>query len=102
MKIKKGDTVKIISGNDKGKRGKVLSVFPEKGRLVVEGVNVKKKHVRPKKEGQKGELVRMPAPFPVSRAEFVCTNCSQSTRISYKIDEAGQKIRICKKCGKST
>ncbi len=99
MRIKKGDTVKIISGNDKGKTGKVLGVFPKEGRIVVEGVNIKKKHVRPKQQGKKGELVRIPAPFQVARAMLVCSKCSQPVRIVYKINDSGQKARVCKKCG---
>lgn len=97
MKIHKGDIVKIIFGNDKGKQGKVLAVFPVKKRIVVEGINVKKKHVRPKQQGKKGELVRIPASFSVARAMLVCGKCGKSTRTAYKIEE-GAKRRICKKC----
>lgn len=99
MKIRKGDQVKIISGNDKGKQGKVLAVLLKEERIVVEGANIKKKHVRPKKQGQKGELVRIPAPFPVSRAMLVCSKCGQAARVAYKINDSGQKTRVCKKCG---
>lgn len=99
MKIKKGDTVKIIFGNDKGKQGKVLAVFPEEGKIVVEGVNIKKKHVRPKQQGKKGELVRIPAPFQVSRVMIVCSQCGKPTRVGYKINDPSQKARVCKKCG---
>ena len=67
MKIKKGDNVKVISGNDKGKQGKVLAVFPEAGRVVVEGVNIKNKHVRSKKQGQKGEFVHKTMPVAIAR-----------------------------------
>lgn len=99
MKIHKNDIVKLISGNDKGKQGKVLAVFPESGRIVVEGVNIKKKHVRPKQQGKKGELVRIPAPFPVSRAMLMCGKCSKQVRVGYKKSDSGQKARVCKKCG---
>lgn len=102
MKLRKGDIVKIISGNDKRKQGKVLSVLPKERKIVVEGVNIKKKHVRPKREGQKGELVRMPAIFPASRAALVCPSCGKPTKTIYKTNEADIKIRICKKCGKET
>lgn len=98
MKIKKGDQVKIISGNDKGKQGKVLVVLPEEHRIVVEGINVKKKHVRPKQQGKKGELVRIPAPFPASRVQLVCSKCGKMTRAGYSSNSGG-KIRVCKKCG---
>jgi len=98
MKIKKGDTVKIISGNDKGKTGKVMKVYPASGRILVEGVNMKKKHVRSKKQGQKGELVKMPLPFPASRAMLICSKCGQPSRIGYQQNDAGVKMRVCKKC----
>ena len=98
-KIKKGDSVKIISGNDQGKQGKVLAVFPQDRKIVVEGVNMKKKHVRPKQQGKKGELVRMPAPFPSSRAMLVCGKCGKPTRAGHKINDSGTKSRVCKKCG---
>lgn len=98
MKIKKGDTVKIISGNDRGKQGKVLAVFPKDARIVVSGVNIKKKHVRPRRAGQKGELVQIPAPFPVARSMLVCSKCVKAARVGQKKVE-GRKIRVCKKCG---
>lgn len=97
-KIKKGDIVKIISGNDKGKQGKVLSVLPKERKIVVEGVNIKKKHVRPKQQGKKGELVRIPMSFPVSRVMLICAKCGEAARVGYKINSPGQKARICKKC----
>ena len=98
MKIRKGDNIKIISGNDKGKQGKVLAVFPNERKIVVEGVNIKKKHVRPKQQGKKGELVRIPAPFFASRVGLVCPKCGKPARAGYKITE-NKKFRICKKCG---
>lgn len=99
MKIKKGDIVKIISGNDKGKKGKVLAVFPEEERIVMEGVNIKKKHVRPKQQGKKGELVRIPAPFRASRVMLICGKCGEAARVGYKLNDSGTKSRVCKKCG---
>ena len=98
-KIHKGDLVKIIAGNDKGKQGKVLSVFSKEGKIVVEGLNIKKKHVRPKRQGQKGELVRVPAPFAVSKSMLLCGRCVAPVRVGYKMAESGKKRRICKKCG---
>ncbi|MBI3631078.1 MAG: 50S ribosomal protein L24 [Candidatus Sungbacteria bacterium] len=100
MQIRKGDRVKIISGNDKGKQGKVLGVFPRPEKIVVEGVNVKKKHVRPRRQGERGELVRIPAPFAVSRAMIVCPSCGRAVRVGRRQD-GGEKIRICKKCGET-
>ena len=98
-KVHKGDIVKIISGNDKGKQGKVLSVFSKERKIVVEGLNIKKKHVRPKRQNQKGELVRVPAPFPVSRSMLLCARCAVPVRVGYKFTDSGKKIRVCKKCG---
>lgn len=98
MKLRTGDRVKIISGNDRGKEAKVLTVFPREGRIVVEGVNVRKKHVRPRAAGQKGELVRFPAPFASSRAMLVCASCAKAARVGYRLDSR-KKTRVCKRCG---
>lgn len=98
MKIKKGDIVKIISGKDRGKSGKVLKVFPEDGRLLVEGVNMRKKHERPKRQDKKGETITRPSPVSVANAMLVCPKCSKPSRVGYKVD-GKQKSRMCKKCG---
>ena len=104
MKIKKDDTVLIISGKDRGKKAKVLKAFPLKRRLLVEGVNLRKKHVRPKREGEKGQIVEMSAPIDVSDVKLVCPSCKKATRVGYKTElkskDQKSKIRICKKCGK--
>ncbi|MDD4989923.1 MAG: 50S ribosomal protein L24 [Candidatus Pacebacteria bacterium] len=97
MRIKKGDTVLIIAGKDKGKKAKVLKSFPSKGLILIEGVNVKKVHKRPKKQGEKGQVVEMPAPFFASKAQIVCSKCDKPTRIGYEVKKEG-KTRICKKC----
>lgn len=97
MKIKKGDTVKIISGKDRGKTAKVLHVYGKESRLLAEGVNLKKKHTRPKEQGKKGQIVQIPAPFPSSIAMLFCPVCKKGVRVGYK-DEAGKKARICKRC----
>jgi len=99
VKIYKGDIIKIISGNDKGKQGKVLSVFPSLGRIVAESIHVKKKHVRPRQQGKKGEVVLVPAPFPAARAMVVCDKCGKATRIGSRVIEK-RKLRVCKKCGR--
>ena len=99
MKIKKGDTVLIISGKDRGRRGKVLDVFPQEGRVVVEGMNIRKRHVRPKKSGEKGQIAETPTPFSTSNVKLICSQCGKPTRVGYKITK-GKKYRICKKCGK--
>ncbi len=97
MKIKKGDQVIVISGKYKGKKGKVLKVIPKEGKIVVEGVNMIKKHMRPRKEGEKGEVVHKPAPIYVSKVMLICPKCKKLTRVGYKIVD-GKKYRICKKC----
>ncbi len=98
MKIKKGDIVKIVSGNDRGKQGKVLAVFPKESKVVVDGLNMKKKHVRPRSQGKKGELIRLPAPLHVSRIMLLCSKCSKPTRVGYKINDLGIKSRVCLRC----
>lgn len=97
MKIRKGDQVKIISGNDRGKQGKVTAVFPTRHCVTVEGMNMKKKHMRPRQQGKKGELIKMSLPLQVSKVEIVCSHCGKATRVGYKTID-GNKRRICKKC----
>lgn len=98
MKIKKGDIIKIISGKDKGKTGKVVKIISEKNRVVAEGLNLYKKHVRPKKQGEKGETVMLPRPIEASNVMIVCSSCKKAARFGCRL-EGGQKTRICKKCG---
>ena len=98
MKIKKGDQVRIISGKDRGKRGKVLYAFPAEGKITVEKINIVKRHTRPKKEGEKGQRVEVPAPLDASNAMLICSKCGKPSRIGYKV-EKNSKFRICKKCG---
>lgn len=98
MKIRKGDQVKIVSGNDKGKTATITAVFPASGTVTAAGLNVKKKHIRPRRQGDKGELVALPAPFPASRAMLACPSCGKAVRIGYRRDQ-GRSVRICKRCG---
>lgn len=97
MNILKGDNVKIIAGKDRGKTGKVIQVFVNRNRVSVDGVNVYKKHVRPKKQGEKGEVVNLARPLNVSNVQIVCSNCGRITRVGHRA-EGGKKIRFCKKC----
>ncbi|HUZ93097.1 MAG TPA: 50S ribosomal protein L24 [Candidatus Paceibacterota bacterium] len=101
MNIRKGDTIKILQGKDRGKTGKVLSAHPEDGRIVVEGLNVYKKRSRPKKQGQKGETVLVPRAFPASKAALVCGSCKAAARVGFHV-EGNAKVRYCKKCGANT
>lgn len=98
MRIKKGDTVLIISGKDKGKKGKILEVLSKEEKILVEGVNLMKKHQKPKKTGEKGQIIQLPKPIDVSNVKLICLKCGKPTRIGYKIVEK-KKYRTCKKCG---
>jgi len=98
MKIKKGDQVLIISGKERGRQGKVLEAFPKKKKIVIEGINIGKKHVRAKRAGEKGQIIQLPAPLDVSNVKLICSKCGKATRVGYKISE-GKKYRLCKKCG---
>ena len=97
MKIKKGDTVLIVKGKDKGKKGKVLRTFPKEMKILVENINLVKKHQRPRREGEKGQIVQIAKPFPVSKAKLICPKCSKPTKVGFKF-EGGKKHRFCKKC----
>lgn len=97
MKIRKGDQVQILSGKDRGKRGKVLRTLPKSGKLVVEGLNLVKRHKRPRKSGEKGQRIEIPAPVQISKIMIICPHCGKVTRVGYKIAEKN-KMRICKKC----
>ena len=98
MKIKKGDNVKVLSGNDKGKTGEVLEIIPKTQKIIVKGVNIRKKHVKPRKQGEEGGII--PSEFSIhsSKVAVVCPKCGKTTRIEYKI-EKDEKVRVCKKCG---
>lgn len=97
MKIKNNDTVLIISGKDRGKKGKVIKALPKENRIVVEGINLRKKHTRPKRQGEKGQIVEIAAPLDVSNVKLICPKCKKAARVGYKVAEKN-KFRICKKC----
>ncbi len=97
MYIKKGDKVKILAGVDKGKSGKVISVSPDRNRILVEGIQMVKKHQRPKKQGEKGEIISIPRSLHASNALLVCSNCGKASRIGKKL-EGDKMARYCKKC----
>jgi len=106
MKIKKGDTILVLSGKDKGKKGKILQVFPKDSRLMVEGVNLRKKHKRPKTSGEKGQIITLPGAISVSSVKLICSKCGRPTRTGYKVKTNAQgeklKARVCKKCSQET
>lgn len=98
MKVKKGDKVYIAKGKDKGKTGKVLRVLRETGKLVIEGINVRKKHIRPRKQGEKGQVVDTPGSVHVSNTRIIAGDGKPAVRVGYK-EEKGVKTRVCKKTG---
>jgi large subunit ribosomal protein L24 len=102
MNIKKNDKVKILSGKDKGKSGKVLQSIPEDGKVSVEGLNLLIKHLRPQKQGEKGQRIEFPAFIQASNVALVCPKCGRATRVAYKIvkteGKKDKKFRACKKC----
>ena len=97
MKIIKGDTVKIISGKDRGKTGTVLHAFPAADKIIIDGLNLVKKHSRPRKQGEKGHMVSVPRPLGVSKVMLICASCKEPTRVGSRMDGA-RKVRYCKKC----
>lgn len=105
MNIKKGDKVKILAGKDKGKTGKVLQVFAESNRASIEGLNLLIKHMRPRKQGEKGQRIEFPAPINLSNVMLVCSKCGKPTRVGSQYAEITKndqkikkKMRVCKKC----
>ena len=102
LHVKTGDTVVILSGKDKGKEGKILEVSPKEKKVIVEGLNLVTKHVKPRQMGQKGAIVKAEAPLYACKVMAVCPKCGKPTRPAHKIED-GKKVRICKhaECGKA-
>ena len=98
MKIRKGDNVEVLSGNDKGKKGEVLQVSPKADKIIVKGVNVRKKHVKARKQGEESGIIPVECAIPVSKVNIICPKCGKTTKVGYSI-EKDKKVRICKKCG---
>ncbi len=98
MKIKKNDQVLVISGKDKGRKGKVLQAFPKEKKLLIEGINLRKKHLRPKRTGEKGQIIEIPGRIDISNVKLICPRCGKAVRVGYKIINE-KKFRVCKKCG---
>ena len=101
LHVTKGDTVVVISGDDKGKRGKVLRVIPKKGRVVVEGVNVAKKHRKARQQGEQSEIVEFPAPIAASKVMLIDPKQDRPTRVRRRVDEDGTVERIAVRSGES-
>ena len=98
MNVKKNDTVVVLSGKDKGKQGKVLSVNPEAGKVVVEGVSVATRHQKARRQGEEGGIVKKETPIYGCKVMTVCPKCNKATRVAHKIVD-GKKVRVCKHCG---
>ncbi len=99
LSIRKGDRVLVLSGKDRGKKGKVMRVIPEKERVVVEGVNMIKKHSRPTRERMQGGIIDQEAPLHVSNVMLICSHCGEPTRTGVKVLENRRRVRNCRKCG---
>jgi len=98
MKVKKGDTVQVLSGNDKGKTGEVLEVIPKTEKVIVKGVNVRKKHVKARKQGEESGILSIECAMHSSKVNVVCPKCNKPARIGYVV-EKDEKVRVCKRCG---
>ena len=98
MRIKKGDNVQVLSGNDKGKTGEVLEVNPKDDKIVVKGVNVRRKHVKARKQGDESWILSIECAIPSSKVNVVCPKCGKATKVGYSM-EKDKKVRVCKKCG---
>lgn len=97
MKLKKGDQVEIVAGKDSGKKGPVQKVFTKEAKVLVEGVNQYKRHVKSRTQGQKSEIITLTKPLPVANVQLICPKCKKVTRVGYKMLK-DEKVRICKKC----
>ena len=99
MHVRKGDIVVVITGKDAGKKGKILEAQPKKNRVVVEGVNIVKRHMKPTRAEPQGGIIEKPAPIHVSNVMLFCSKCNRPVRVGKKILPDGKKERVCKKCG---
>jgi large subunit ribosomal protein L24 len=99
VKIKKGDKVRVLTGKDRGKEGEVMRAIPERGKVIVDGVNVAKRHQRATRATTQGGIIDKDMPIPVDNVALVCSSCGKPTRVGYRFDDQHRKIRVCKKCG---
>lgn len=98
LHVKKDDTVIVISGDDKGAKGKVLATSPKEGKVIVEGVNMQTKHVKPRKQGENGGIIKVEGAMYASKVMLYCSKCGKGARYSTKVED-GKKVRVCVKCG---
>ena len=97
--VKTGDTVIVISGKDKGKKGQVMAVSPKEGKVIVEKANMVSKHVKPRRMGEPGGIIKAESAIYASKVQIVCPRCKKQTRVGHKFTGEGSKIRVCAKCG---
>ena len=98
MRLKKGDRVRVLSGKDRGKEGQIMRAFPAERKVIVEGVNVVKRHTRPTRAARQAGIIDKNMPMPVSSVAIVCSQCGP-TRVGFRFDDQGRKVRVCRKCG---
>ncbi len=98
LHVKNGDTVMVLSGKDRGKKGKILATIPDERKVVVEGVNVAKKHKKPRRVGEEGGIISIETPIWASKVMKVCPKCGKPSRTGVKVLENGEKVKYCKKC----
>jgi large subunit ribosomal protein L24 len=98
MKLKKGDTVLVIAGKDKSRKGKIEKIFPKKGLVLLPGINVYKRHTKPRGEKQPGGIIEIIKPLPISNVALMCPKCGKPTRVGYQVNKDGSKNRICRRC----
>ncbi len=97
-RIKKGDQIFVISGKDRGREGKILKVYSKEGKVLVEGVNLRKRHKKARRAGEKGSIMQFPAPLASSKVMPKCPHCGKAARVGFKIAASGPKLRFCRKC----
>ena len=98
MKIRKGDRVQVLTGKDRGKTGTVTRAIPDRGKVIVDGVNIAKKHQKPTSQTNTGGIIDKEMPIPVANVAIVCESCGHPTRVGYRFEPDGSKVRICRKC----
>jgi large subunit ribosomal protein L24 len=98
VRLKKGDRVRVLSGKDRGKEGEIMRALPAEGKVIVEGVNVVKRHTRPSRAARQAGIIDKNMPMPVSSVAIVCSQCGP-TRVGFRFDDQGHKVRVCRKCG---
>ncbi|MGI6498607.1 MAG: 50S ribosomal protein L24 [Oscillospiraceae bacterium] len=99
LSIKKDDTVVVLTGKDKGRKGKILTVMPKSSKIIVEGINMVSRHTKPRKQGEEGGIIQKEAPLYACKVMRVCPKCDKPTRPAHKMLADGKKVRVCKKCG---